>query len=245
MSYLSKRMHKRAKSGLSGFATDIVNSMSWLISGSTPETAQNAACLAAANAQSSSMLAKATDLSKNWNPTGLYSLEQIQSIVQNTMAMLLAAANTVDHAIAEAPDGADDALKLKRAAIQRKMSTEGLVFTTAIGNAMKAGIGVIDAPGLKAWVVNSMTVAADGITGAYYVSCQTPWWVGALRAFMAAFDKVWGVAKQVAGVAVELGAQVLKIPDTIGQIWTMAKWGSIALLAFWAYENAPRIAKGM
>ena len=245
MSYLSKRVQKRTKNGLGGFATDIVNSMSWLISGSTPETAQNKACLAAANAQSASMLAKASDLSKNWTPTGLYSIEQIQSIVQNTLSMLSSASSTIDQAIAEAPDGADDALKLKRAAIQRKMSTEGLVFTAAIGNAMKAGIGVIDAPGLKSWVVNSMITAADSITAAYYVSCQTPWWVGALRAFMAAFDKVWGVAKQVAGVAVELGAQVLKIPDAIGQIWTMAKWGSIALLAFWAYENAPRIAKGM
>lgn len=244
MSYLSKRMQRRRGPGLGGLVEDVMNSLSKWTTGTTPEAAQNKACLDAANAQSSAMLAKASDLSKNWTPTGLYSLEQIQSLVQNTLSMLSSASTTLGRAIAEAPDGADDALKIKVAAIQRKMSTEGTVFTTAIGNAMKAGIAVIDAPGLKTWIVNSMITAADGITAAYYVTCQMPWWFTALKAFMAVFDKVWGAAKQVAGVAVELGAQVLKIPDTIGQIWTMAKWASIGLLAFWAYENVPKIAKG-
>jgi len=248
MSYVSRRMQKSSLGprgrGMGGFVDNVINGMSELFTGTTPEAAQNAECLTAANAQSAQLLAKASDVSKNWNPTGLYERDQIQRIVQLTLSMLASGSSTLDKATAEpmAP-GARDALAIKRSAVQRKMS-DALTYTAAIGKAMQSGIAVIDAPGLKAWVVNSMIVAADSITAAYYVSCQTPWWVSALAAFQKAFDAVWGVVKQVAGVAAELGQAVLKIPDTVGQIWTMAKWASIGVLAWWAYENVPKHLKG-
>lgn len=248
MSYTSRRMQKSSLGprgrGMGGFADDFINAASRLLTGTTPEEAQNNECLAAANAQSAQLVAKASDVSKNWNPTGLYSRDQIQKIVQLTLAMLTSASNTMERASAEPmAKGARDALKLARASVTVKFQ-DSTKFTAAIGQAMNQGITVLDAPGLKAWVVSSMLKAADGITAAHYVLCQVPWFVTAMAAFQKAFDAVWGVVKQVAGVAAELGMAVLKIPDTVGQIWTMAKWASIGVLAWWAYENVPKHLKG-
>jgi hypothetical protein len=243
MSYVSRRMKSslgpRGR-GLSGVVDDLI----YDLLGTTPSMESDAACLGAANAQSAALLAKASDVSKNWQPTGLYQRDQVQSLVQWTLGMLSSASSLIDQTTSEptAP-GARDALRLKTDAIQRKMS-DAQVFTGAVGQAMQKSVPVIDAPGLKTWIVNSMITAADGVTAAYYVACQRPWWVGALKVFMAAFDKVWGATKQILGVAADLGMAVLKIPDTVGQIWTMAKWGSIALLGWWAYENVPKHLKG-
>lgn len=214
------------------------------IFGTTPEIEQNKACLAAANAASAQWIAKASDVSKNWNPTGLYSRSQMQGIVQLTLAMLTSASNTMEKASAEPmADGARDALRMARSSVTAKFQ-DSMKFTAAIGEAMKQGVEVLDAPGLKAWVVSSMLKASDGITAAHYVLCQVPWFVTALAAFQRAFDKVWGATKQVLGVAAELGMAVLKIPDTVSQIWTLAKWGAIAVIGVWAYENVPKHLKG-
>lgn len=246
MNYVSRRMHKRShgQRPLSGMADMLENLWSTVSTGQSAEAAANSACRAAADAQSASLLAKASDVSKNWNPTGLYSRQQLQSIVQLTLAMLTSASNTLEKASAEPmASGARDALRIVRSSITGKFQ-ESTKFTAAIGQAMQKGIDVLDAPGLKSWVVNSMIQAANGISAAHYVLCQVPWFVSALAAFQSAFDRVWGVVKQVAGVAVELGQAVLKIPDTVGQIWTIAKWASIAILGVWAYENVPKHLKG-
>lgn len=226
--------------GLGGFLDD----MFYDLLGTTPEMQKNQECMAAANAASAQLLAKASDVSKNWQPTGLYSLEQAKGLVQWTLAMLSSASSAIEQTVADPTAPGDrDALRIKTAAVQRKMS-DATTFTAAIGAAMQRSISVLDAPGLKTWIVNSMIVAADGVTAAHYVACQRPWWVGALSAFMAAFDKVWGMTKQILGVAADLGMAVLKIPDTVSQVWTLVKWGSIAAIAVWAYENVPKHLKG-
>ena len=237
-----RRMQKRRKRGMGDWADDFANYWTQQFGGKS-ETNQ---CIDAANQKTAELDAKATDLNKNWNPTGIYTTQQMQSLVQQTMATLLAASTGVlDKAISEPQaDGTRASLMLKRAAIQRKMSDEGLVFTKALGAAMNANIGVVDAPGLKRWIVNSMLVASDAIGAAYAVSCLTPWWVGVLAAFQSAFDKLYGAAKIIVGTAVALGEQVLKIPDAIGEIWTYAKWGAVGLILWWAYENVPKHLQG-
>lgn len=248
MSYTSRRMQKSSLGprgrGMGGIADMLENWWSTVSTGMSAEAAENAACRAAADAKSADLEAKASDISKNWNPTGLYSRSQMQNIVQTTLAMLTSASNTMEKASAEPmAQGARDALRIARSSVTGKFH-ESLKFTAAIGQAMKQGIEVIDAPGLKSWVVNSMIQAANGISAAHYVLCQVPWFVTAMAAFQAAFDKVWGVVKQVAGVAAELGQAVLKIPDTVSQLWTMAKWASIVVIGAWAYEELPKRLKG-
>lgn len=266
MSYTSTRMRKRAaRSSLGprgrgmGDAIDdsieAVRKALWDFMGKTTvadggggnvvDNVLNKACGDSARAKGEEMYAKATDLDQNWNPAGLYSLEQMQSIVKSIMDVLLSASSSIDNAMANWMTSAQRSrLQSNRTDIQSKMSSEGLVFTNALGQAMKNGISVVDAPGLKRWVVTSMRTAATAMVAASYEVCTIPAWISAYQTFQKYFDIAWNVVRTVAGVAVQLGQQVLKIPDAIGQIWTLAKYGAIGLIAWWAYENIPKHLEG-
>lgn len=214
--------------------------------GSNPlDVLKSTMCAKDAIAVGEGMFAKANDLSSNWNPPGLYSIEQMKAIVSSTMSVLMSASSKIDTAMSNWMKGDQrERLASHRTAIQRKMSDEGLVFTNAMGAAIKASIQIVDAPGLKAWVVSSMRTAAGAMVAASYEVCTIPSWLSMFQSFQEAFDVAWNVIRKIAGVAAELGMAVLKIPDTVGQIWTMAKWASIGVLAWWAYENVPKHLKG-
>ncbi len=191
------------------------------------DQAASADCTAAATAASAALDAKTADLQRTWLPTGYYSPDQVQQLGANTLTMLMGAANVVTQTLTEpmAP-GAKDALQPFLNDIQTRMS-ESAQFTDAIRQANAAGITALDSPGLKRWIVNSMTTASSGISAATYVACMTPWWVSALAKFQAAFDAVWNLAKTIAGIIVELGQAVLKIPDALDTVWTILKWGAL------------------
>lgn len=236
--YLARRARARRPNGLDGWLEDAMSFIGQK-AGITPPLTQEAQCRASADATTAQLDAKTLDLGKTWNPTGFYTIAQVESLVKMTHQMLANAAQVIEKEILEFGARANkDALKLLLSDIHRKMS-EGQAFNRARDEAMNRGIDVIDAPGLKRWVVWSMSTASSGISGAAYVACMRPWFVSALGSFMTYFNTVWAIAKTITGVAVAIGEEVLKIPDTVSSLWTAVKWAALIGGAWWAYEYGP------
>lgn len=206
---------------------------------------ETGACKATADAQTAASEAKASDLNRTWNPTGFYTRDQISQLVQHTLAMLRNATSSIDAAIADpqAP-GSRDALKMSLSSLQRKFD-ESQAFVQANQQAAAQGIQTLDAPGLKRWIVSSMQEANAGIWGVAFIACMRPWWVSALATFQGAFDVVYGTAKKIVGVAVQLGEEILKIPDTVSTMWTYAKWAAAIGGAWWLYAHGPAALKSL
>lgn len=200
--------------------------------------AETKQCLAKANQLVANLDNRRFDLVKNWNPSGIYTIQQFDSLITATLAMLRSASSTIDRAAQEKISPAHrDQLNIERGAIQRKMATEGLVFIDASRAAKAKGIEYIDSPGLKRWITNSMGVASSAVVAANVVMCLQPWWVQALQVFQATFNALYAVARAIVGVTVSLAKTALKVPDAIATLITYGKWALLAGGAYWLYTK--------
>jgi len=201
-------------------------------------------CLADANRAVAAMDQNRNDLVKNWKPSGLYTTQQIDAIINSTFQMLKSAIATVDKAMSEPlAQGDRDALQMVRTNAQLKMggATEGMRWVTAKNEALAKGIELIDAPGLKRWITSSMMDASQCIVGVHYVLCKRPWFVGALQGFMAVFNACYAVARAIVGVAIDVakaaGNAILYIPDALSTALKIGKWGVLAGLGYFFYKG--------
>lgn len=202
-----------------------------------PPMTEDMQCLNAANALVGQMDAQTNDLVKTWNPSGIYTVAQLDAVVNATLSVLRDATKHMDKAAGEPlAQGDRDALQMVRSDVQRKMS-EALKFVDASKQAKQQGVTHIDAPGLKRWVVYSMNAASNGIVAINYVLCKRPWFVGALAGFMAVFNAAYAVAKSIVGVAVDVVKTVISVPDHIGTAIKVAKYGVLAGVAYWIYTG--------
>lgn len=194
-------------------------------------------CLNAATAETADFDAKTDDLSRTWTPNGFYSPGDVYSLVNQTLGILAQGTAALDKVLAgDFPQSAKDALVMVRSQTQDKV-TQGAVFAQAVTTAKTTGANVIDAPGLKHWIVTSMSAASVALNSASFVVCEQPWWVSALLFFKSAFDVLYAVCKAIVGAVVKFGEVVLKVPDALGTMLTYAKWGAlIGGAAFLYYE---------
>lgn len=208
----------------------------------SPEVAADRACLASANQAVANMDNAVYDLAGNWNPSGIYTLQQLDAIIGSVFAMITNATQTVDKAIAEPmAQGDRDALIMNRTRARNRVGVDGIKFVNASRDAKAKGIELIDAPGLKRWIMGSMRDAAECIVGVQYVMCARPWFVGALQGFMAVFNAVYSVARAIVGVAYDVakaaGMAVLSVPDMISTGIKVAKWSVIGGIAYLLYKG--------
>lgn len=188
-------------------------------------------CDTRADADHASLFAKANDLAKNWNPTGYYTPDEVTEVVRATYAVLQQASDVLDQTDKEIPQrdwggeesGYAHSIGLKRADLHRKFR-EGTVFVDAVREAKAQGIQLLDVTGLKRWVVNSMLDAASSIYASSLLMCIMPWWMGALGAMAEVFEHLVEIAKLIGAALKRAGQIVLKVPDTIGTLLTVAKW---------------------
>jgi len=235
--YIVRRSHQRSRpTGLAGFFSDLVGA----------DRVESEQCRAAADEKTAQLDAKTNDLARNWNPSGFYTLAQVRDLVKYTRSVLLSAMQTVSSMQAENSNLEATRTQLKQLYTDctRKFD-ESHAYLAAATTAEKQGIGVIDSPGMKRWVTYSMTAASGAISGVAYIGCMKPWWLSAFLAANGAFIQLVSVAKAIVGVAISLGTAVLKIPDTIGTIWTYAKWAAVLGGAWVAYEHGPAFVKGL
>lgn len=207
--------------GLAG-PSDIIASIKYQLGIPSDELA----CLQTANASARVMEidGRIEDLAKNWNPTGFYTPDDVTKIyneVTENISKAHAALNTAMMSTSDAGRQVNQA----RAYLTR--STErGAIYPKVIAEARQKGIAVLDSPGLKTWVLQSLVNVSQAYTTVEALACQASW----LDYAAAAISKAWAVIKKIVGVVIRVGETVLKVADDLPQIWTVVKWGGLAAL---------------
>lgn len=220
----------RARRGLSGFVDDIGNTISGII-----DPKINSQCLDEANQQVAELDARTLDLAANWKPTGFYSPADVQKLIIQTMALISSATDTVG----KAPRSTDDS----ETQIQQALDTlfqkgqRSMVYVKALQDATKSGATVINAAGLKDWVLDSMQASSSALVTASVMECNTPWLASAVLALAPLFDALVDVAKRVLNAVLKLGDTVLKVAEGIPEILTILKWGAIVGAALWGISE--------
>jgi len=99
----------------------------------------------------------------------------------------------------------DEVLRLKQ--------MTGLAERFASRAALRPCPGCSRAPGLKRWVLNTMSAASSAHTTAYAQECAVSGLASAIIAYQQVFDKAARVFKQIVGVVVAAGDAVLHLRE--------------------------------
>lgn len=182
-------------------------------------------CLTSANGSDavSSLDARRDALSKTWNPTGFYTpaqihdiVTQMQTVLATMTAVVLIAPRTTSDADFSIRQAVDDAVRKTR---------EGDVYLQAAQQVEARGSGLVDAPGLKRWVLSALGAASNAMTTAAVLQCSRTWLDATLVDVQRAFDVAASVISKIAGVIAKQGEFLLKVPDLIDNLVTIGKWG--------------------
>lgn len=220
MTYISNRarpvmMRRRARRGLSGLLDPIIG---------TPG-GTNADCLDQANAQTAALDQRTQSLAATWTPTGFYAPADVQQIVSATLSLV----NSGTNALATAPTSTSDAQSQINQA-QDKLAQQGqrsMVYVNALRDAAATGATVLNAAGLKTWVLDSMQAVSSALVTAAVMECNMPWLATAIIAFQGYFDTLASIVSRVVGVLVKIGDNVLKVADNVDELFTVLKWAAL------------------
>lgn len=197
------------------------------------EGTQTSACRASADQATQQMQVYRLDLAKNWHPTGYYSSDQVKQLVGQAQAVLNQASNTVETAMTHMPDKVEDeeyggqhTLGIKKAEIQKHFMN-GLQFIENVRTANASGIDLIDAPGLREYVMSCMRTAESATWAAAFTQCFQPWWASILAGVISALSALWELAKAIAGFIYKVGDLVYHIPDYAATLMSVLKWAII------------------
>lgn len=191
-------------------------------------------CTRKGEAASADIERQRDDLAATWRPTGFYRVGDLTRMRDQVLQALLAASASVDKAVAAGvtPDIRNN-LRMAQGALQSKMA-DALPFTTAIHQANAKGIQVIDAPAFKRWVIESLTKISVATAYVAYQACLKPAVVAALHAVVRACQSLIALGKSIVSATLAVGEQILKVPDHLDTLWTVTKWGALAVAAFYA-----------
>lgn len=209
--------------------------MSWIsdllgdVSGVTP-------CIRIADEKTAPMFARRQHVRDNWNPTGTYTPDQLERIVNAAFDMMhRTGVNVLDVAIA-APqlDAARQELMAARFAIFDVQGRQQK-YRDAIREARANGITQITATDVKRWVLSAMEVTQAAVFVATKVQCETPAWfsilVVALNFFMAAADIIVGIA----GVVLDAAKAAIDVFDWLSKE-NLLKYALVAAVAYGGYR---------
>ncbi len=228
MTYLVKRRRPppRRRAGMGDLMEDIMDKIL-----GRPSAEQQ--CVDAANITQASFDSKVDDLVTNWQPTGFYAPADIRSIVSATMALVTQAQSVLDQV---GLSGSVDSI-IRATDDLSRAGGRSLDYLTAATQADQQGIAVVNAPGLKKWVTNTMGACGSAVVTANTIVCLQPWWLDALASFQSAFDVAWAAVKGIVGTAVAVGGQVLKIAADLPELMTYIEVGALAVGALWLWQK--------
>jgi hypothetical protein len=197
------------------------------------------ACIASGNAATAKLDEDILGRARDWHPTGYYSYEQIKQIVGEATRLM---AGTVDKLNA-APFSTDDARAWVSQARKdlARYEQRGLEYTRKAYDNKIRGIEINDVPGLKNWVVMSMTSASNALVTASVLDCNMPFLASAAMWMHDLLMSVWRVISGVVGFTYEFviaaGKKVGKILDAGATALQYAMYGLGAVLVYAAYQR--------
>jgi hypothetical protein len=179
------------------------------------EYADQMKCLNKANASSQVVAIEGiiSNLNKNWHPTGYYRPADVQTLLD----MFATEAEEVGKALAAAPMSTGDALSARYQAFEdigRKYLDQSQAYRRALAEAKAKGSNVIDAPGLKAWVLRSMQSISDGYVTATVLQCRQSWIERWLDRAYRGMASIGAAAYHILGVAANLAVNVVKAAES-------------------------------
>jgi hypothetical protein len=199
---------------------------------SQQDSAQIFACTVAGNNASAEITRYRSDLSANWHPTGFYTADQIDEIVGAVGKMAASATDLLDRAYSDVVDMPasefPSILSSERKGLVGWIE-QGSKFTAAANAVRQAGDGIVDAPGLKAWVLSVLARVDSTITAAAATGCLQPWWASLYRGASAILNAAWATIKAVVGTIAKIGEFIVSVPDTVATLLKVAKWGGLAV----------------
>lgn len=227
MTYTLRRYQRRKPPSLGGFFDD-------LLQGLTGKS-EEARCIEQANAAAAPFDAKVDDLVRNWNPTGFYTPKDLRDLISVTLKVVQQAQGVIDKAASE--PGASQASIMRATNDLARAGQRSLDYLDAARAVEQQGLRLVNAPGLKRWVTDTLATCSSAVVTAATIGCIRPWWVGALAGFQAVFDVAFGVAKKIVGAALAIGETALKVVGDLPDIYPYLKWGLIIGGAYWAYTK--------
>lgn len=245
MSYVRRRSRAAAlarpvRHGMSGLLSDLWDGITQGIDPTA--AAQQAAACTAATPDTSSLLAMASkiaDVGTNWNPSGVFTPDDIQRIVAETTAMLNPPWSQIQ---AEMATFINSDMRTALSKFQ-DIGQQGLNYTVAAQQARATG-QYVSAPGIKQWVLDAMNATMNGMIAAAEGVCDQPTWLSNLGAFQSAFDTVWSDVKAVAGEAVSLAKSAVHAAegafDLVATVEEIAPYAAVGLLAWWLFLRERR-----
>lgn len=225
MTYLVRRSTRRRPAPMSGFFDLFVGSAGGTNLFEQIEKKEELGCLKDANSTPAvqDIDAKTLDLAKNWNPTGYYTAADIQAVYTSTMDAITKGRAALITAVMSTSDAqgvvAEATGKLVKAA------ERGALYPQAIAAAHGA---VINAPGLKQWVLDSLLDVSNAFVTVAVLFCRSTW----LDTAAGIISAVWGVVKRIVGIALKIGDTVLKVADDVLNLYSVLKWGALGVGAF-------------
>lgn len=177
-------------------------------------------------------------LETTWQTTGTYGPIQI-----NQIAAMLAGVQTMLIAPIEGYIG-DGGLTTRETFVAKtlldlaqKSMQEIMPYVRAAGEAQAKQIQYVEAAGFRGAVIRTcyrLILVAKGYRG---LSAGGTWLSDMVVSVGRAFTTFVHVCQAIGGVIAKVGEAVLKVPDAVGTLMKIAKWGGLAFGAWWLYNN--------
>jgi hypothetical protein len=181
------------------------------------------------------------DVIDNWKTTGFYTVEQLKQINLLVTDLRVASQQAISAAskqlqlpshheiLFKAHEDINDELYDPRRFIEAQLEAE------------RKGIDIIEAQGLKRFIVNVLKSARVAKLATSFVECSRPGaLLGALQALGGAAEALISFAKAVGNVVKQVGQTVLKIPDLLGSFFKFLGYLPWFVVAFGGYYVATK-----
>ena len=197
----------------------------------------------------------ADSLVQTWKPTGFFKVAEVNAIL-DAMRKVQDRVNAVVDAGVGTSTGAntgaflgvsmisDDDKVLLRDVQSRTMRTyRNMVQPMLAGLRMAAetGAAAVDAPQFRRLVIDYLYKAAWAVQTVQTMRSNLTWGQRAAEWIGDACVSAGNVARAAVGVTLDVlkaaGAAVVKLPDTLATLYTVAKWGGLAYGLWWIWDR--------
>lgn len=175
---------------------------------------------------------------RSWQPESYYKVSDMTSLRDQTLNLLVTASKAIDKAL-EGTLTYKTTLRMAQGRLFDKMSA-GLTYTNAIHTANRGGFRVVESPGFKRWVIDSMNAASVALGHVAYMNCIKPGLLSMLEVAFAVADRIVAFVAGMTRFAIAAGEAVLEIPDTAARLMKYGSYAGLAILAYYALRPKKR-----
>lgn len=195
------------------------------------------ACRIKAKDATAPLDAQTAELSREWTTTGFYPISEMNATFERTRAGLIEVIKAVDKTVDATLSGSIiTRLRYAQETVRLYLAEGNVKFKQPMEAAAKKGVGVLDAPAFKGWVISSLAAISNVHNLLAYADCVKPWWVDTLRALSAAAFDIIRWAKKLILASAGLAIDAIKaIPDAISAAGTAVSDAQSAVT--WLVKN--------